>query len=434
MTGQEKTEKGDGCCPIGQKPKADGTDCEPKEANNDRIGRCPDNTVLDPKHGWDPKPVEAKCQIDDEKDCPKPKVPQTRTDGTEMDTSIKIKCGELDPDESKRPKCNPKTQYTHVEVDDAGKATQSCRITRKYIDRKKGKPTQPNLRAKIRDLWEKAKPENEKRSKERQENLDKLKKLRAERDQRSADLTEKTEENEKKKERIGKCNPLIALLLGAASTAAQHAKREEESPYEWTSDYFDEEFISSDDRLNDWPPDLKVDQISTDVDEKKWLKKWNDDIDERRQSLHNNCNFVGKRSLERRCSQKRSLDGYWFDLDDNLMQSASNNVTPPEIEDYVPAADLVIVPSHELEKRNIGWLLILTSFGTRVAQNFVSRATAAVAARSIRLQNLLKAPDRLFQIAKTGQGTKAGSRGMQNAQEAVRKDKNWLECLKEGIP
>jgi hypothetical protein len=110
VTGHEKTEKGDGCCPVGQKAKADGTGCEPKEVENDKKVGCPGDTVLDPTHGWDPKPGDPKCQIDDEKDCPKPKVPQTRENGLEIDTSVNVKCGELDQDESKRPKYNPKTQ------------------------------------------------------------------------------------------------------------------------------------------------------------------------------------------------------------------------------------------------------------------------------------------------------------------------------------
>lgn len=81
--GQEKNGKG-GCCPIGQVPKAKGDGCEAKQDGNDKKGSCPDGQILDPKHGWDPKPGDAKCQIDDEKGCAKPKIPETRPEGKEV--------------------------------------------------------------------------------------------------------------------------------------------------------------------------------------------------------------------------------------------------------------------------------------------------------------------------------------------------------------
>jgi hypothetical protein len=314
-------------------------------------------------------------------------------------------------------------------------------MTRKYNDRKRGKPTDSDFRAKIRDLWDKAKPANDERRKQRQENLDKLKGLREERDKNAKDLEKKMQENDKKKERIGKCNPVISLMMGAVVSAAQNAKREGEHPYDWTSDYFDEAFVTSDDRLKDWPEELKIDQISADVDEKKWMKKWNDDIDMRRQSQYHSCNHVGRRSLDRRCAAKRSLEGYWFEVDDEGI--LTDNATSPMIEVDLPPAVHVAASSRELEiyrgleKRNpiFGWIIsLILQLTTRFAQQVVVRVTAAIATRSPQLRNLLKASDRLFQIAKPGQGMRAGVNGMKNAQEAIKKDKNWLRCLKEGIP
>jgi hypothetical protein len=64
-----------------------------------------------------------------------------------------------------------------------------------------------------------------------------------------------------------------------------------------------------------------------------------------------------------------------------------------------------------------------------------ARATASVAANSQRLVNLLKTPERLFQTAAKGQGTKAGQKGMEDAKEAIKKDAKWYwKCLKEGKP
>jgi hypothetical protein len=81
--GQEKNGKG-GCCPIGQIPNAEGDGCEAKPGGDDKKGECPDGQILDPKNGWDPKPGDFRCQIDDSKDCKKPKIPETRPKGKEV--------------------------------------------------------------------------------------------------------------------------------------------------------------------------------------------------------------------------------------------------------------------------------------------------------------------------------------------------------------
>jgi hypothetical protein len=224
---------------------------------------------------------------------------------------------------------------------------------------------------------------------------------------------------------MGKCNPIIALLIGAATNAAQNSKRDDEHPYDWTSWFFDEDFVSSDERIKDW---------------NKWLEKWSADLDERKRSLYVNCNFVGKRSLERRCSAKRSLEGDWYDDDDfdaDFDTLSANNTSV--IERYAGPTNPATVSARDLidlEKRNpFAWLFsILAQFGTRVATGVVARVTASVAANSPRLANLLKNTERLFQVAKPGEGAKSGLRGMENAKDIIKKDKNWLKCLKEGIP
>jgi hypothetical protein len=85
--GQEKNGKG-GCCPTGQVLNAKGDGCEAKQDGNDKKGACPDGQILDPKNGWDPKPGELKCQIDDGKDCQKPKIPETRPEGKEVSDAL----------------------------------------------------------------------------------------------------------------------------------------------------------------------------------------------------------------------------------------------------------------------------------------------------------------------------------------------------------
>lgn len=372
-----------------------------------------------------------KCQIDDEKDCPKPKIPETRPEGMENDASYKVGCGDPEKDP---PKCNQKTQYAHVYVDSEGKATQTCKQTKKYQDRKKGKPTNGDLRARIKDSWNKLKPDYDKRNKERQDALEKLKSLQEERNKRAEEQDKKeTDAKNKKKERQAKCNTPIALLMGAASSQLV-GKRDGEHPYDWTTDFFDEEFVSSDERLQDWPDEINVDEISPDVNIDAFLNQWDEYIDDHRRAQYS-C-WGKKRSLERRCPQRRSLDDDWYD--DFELVTLSRNGSILHQGELIPvnhrsqsAYDIV-----QLEKRNPFALLgILAGFFTRLGVQLVARASASVAARTPRLAFLVKSPDRLFQIAARGQGTKAGQDGMKAAAKTIRSDyKRWAKCLKEGLP
>tara|TARA_R110002003_G_scaffold9_5_gene391 strand:- start:24142 stop:25212 length:1071 start_codon:yes stop_codon:yes gene_type:complete len=355
----------------------------------------------------------------------------------ENDTSYKVACGEPDKDESKRPKCDPKNQYVDVFVDSTGKATESCKQTRKYYDRKRTKPTNSNLRAKIKDTWNKLKPEYDKKDQERKDSLKKLKELQEQRDRSMKEQDDKIREaNDKKKERQAKCSTPIALLLGAAFNEAK-AKRDGEHPYDWTTDYFDEDFISSDDRLKEWPVDIDVEKISADVDTEAFLKKWDEYIDDHKR-VSQSCNFVGKRSLERRCSQKRSLEE-WYPYGDLDLSNRVDNTSSLHQRHLEPAhhPEISFRDIEPVQKRNLfaALFVALAQFGTRLGVQVAARATASVAASSPRLANLLKTPERLFQTAPKGQGTKAGQKGMESAKEAIKKDnQRWLKCLKEGLP
>lgn len=72
------------------------------------------------------------------------------------------------------------------------------------------------------------------------------------------------------------------IAHGAAFNQAANSKRDGKKPYDWTTDYFDEEFVSSDDRLKEWPDEVDVNQISEDVNTEAYLKKWDEYIDEHR--------------------------------------------------------------------------------------------------------------------------------------------------------
>lgn len=256
------------------------------------------------------------------------------------------------------------------------------------------------------------------------------------------------DKNERKKKRQAECSPVIALLMGLASNVAANSKRDGEHPYDWTTDYFDEAYVTSDDRIKEWPEEVDIDKISAEVDEKAFLKQWDDDLDERRRPIRPGCILVGKRSLDRRCTKKRSLDDWTDDLDSLAFSDQDidgNNFSPDEdnnnnnnnssslIErDYKSySTDLI-----ELEKRNPFAALInlIVQFATRFAVGFMSRPIASITAQVSRLKELRKVPERLFQNAPTNQGTKAGVKGMDNAKAAIRKHKRWINCLRNGLP
>ncbi|KAF2749770.1 hypothetical protein M011DRAFT_456536 [Sporormia fimetaria CBS 119925] len=312
--GQAKNDKG-GCYPIGQRPNAAGNGCN-DDPDTSRKGKCPAGQALDPKWGHqDPNTPNPKCAIDDEKHYARPKVPSTRPDGKETDASYKVECG--DPDPNNRVKCNPKTHYVDVWVDTKGKANERCEQNKGYRERKRNKPKE--LRQRLKERWEKEKPDREKKESERKENRRKLedhyRKFEAEKKEREKIQDEK----DRKKARMGKCVPVVALLIGARENTGR-VKRDEEHPYDWTSDYFDECFMLSDERLLAWPEGLSVNEIQyvTDagVDADAWMRSW-----EHIAAASDLENYVpcscGKRSLGRRC--RRSMDDLETDEDDDYI-------------------------------------------------------------------------------------------------------------------
>jgi hypothetical protein len=181
-----------------------------------------------------------------------------------------------------------------------------------------------------------------------------------------AELDQKlTEEKDKKKDRMVKCSALVSLLLGAIyNQVAAKCDGEGEHPYELMTDYFDEAFIGSDDNLVVWPYELDVNSISEDVDQDPFLQKWDEYIDDHKREYHS-CNFVGKRSLDRRCSQRRSLEEWYGNFDLDVRSTNSSSLVDRQKETvYHPTTSPC--GSDELDKRFLGFLFdILAAFGIR---------------------------------------------------------------------
>ena len=450
-TGQKKNGKG-GCCPAGMEMNQPGTKCEcpsgkaakpggvgcddRSEEDRARQGNCPEGQILDPKEGQKSDTKDPKCQIDDGKNCKKPNIPATRLEGQELDSNHVVDCGKP-KDAKERPKCDSRTHYTYVWVDSDGTALEECQKTKQFSQRKKSKVQE--LRGKFKDKWTKSKSQRDKQEKERQEKLKSLKeqrkKLQSEADEREKALKEK---DDKKKARMGKCATVTALMMGLAENLAQ--KREEEHPYDWTSDYFDEDFITSDDRLNDFPRDIDIDNIAcnkdncTDIDAEAWMKEWQERAQAR--DLKENwptCTQIRKRRLFARCPAKRSLQ-----VDDVTSENVSSTEASSVPELASSKALVHCNGKHStcttgLEKRNplIGILIEIGMFGARLGVSLLTRAATSIARWAPRLADIAKNTDRLFKIAQNG---KAGARSVDSMKEAfskIAKNPNFRKCLKD---
>ncbi|ORY14931.1 hypothetical protein BCR34DRAFT_598835 [Clohesyomyces aquaticus] len=311
---QDKCPDG-GRCPVGQKAKSVGDRCE-DDPQRSRKGKCPGDTTLDPKDG--PQNLDApnpKCSIDDEKKCQKPKIPA-----------------------KKRAECSLKTHYVHVSVDVDGKATEECRQTRRYKERKENKFKE--LKDKLKEKWTKDKPEREKKESERKENIKKLDDMKKRLDADRKDREKLTNANEKKKARMGKY-------------------------------YYDEDFMSSADRLSEWPQDIDIDTMKevTDagVDAEAWLKKWEHIVSAELETLEESpCN---KRSLKNRCVASRDLDGSYPDTDMDVDSGRNTTAVKRDIAHWYPEHD-----TPDFEKRNPYVVLAeIAVFAVRLAMSLLAR-------------------------------------------------------------
>ncbi|KAF2449702.1 hypothetical protein P171DRAFT_405159 [Karstenula rhodostoma CBS 690.94] len=434
--GQEMNGKG-GCCPIGMKPNSKGSGCEcpggrkakpggigcEDQIDSSRKGNCPDGQVLDPKEGNKPDDPHPKCQIDDEKDCKKPKIPATRPEGYETDSSYKVDCGNPQS-ENKRPRCKPGTHYGYTWVDTDGVAMEECRKTKQFQERKRTKVRE--LNARFKEKWYKQKPQRDQQKMDRDEKMDKLKEQRdkLQKDMEARDKLK--EQNDKKKARMGKCSTVTALLMGVAQNFAQ--KRDEDHPYDMTSDFFDENFFTSDDRLADWPSDVDIDTVacvSDDcVDSEAYMKEWEDIA--QRHDLENwpTCSQIGSRSLHARCKKRTVIEP----VDD----------TPSLSSVPFPYADMSAKELSEIKERNpvaiFQIVLEIILFGSRLGMSLLARTATSVARWAPRLANIAKNPDRLFKLAPKGQGTPKGVEGMKEGFRRIVQNPAFKKCLKDGMP
>ncbi|KAF1948269.1 hypothetical protein CC80DRAFT_599794 [Byssothecium circinans] len=411
-TGQKQNEATGKCeddaCPPGKKKDPSGKCTDEPKPNDPKKGKCPTGQILDTALGGQTANTNnPSCVPDDSSKCKPGEIPATRAAG-DIDPNKPVKCGKA-PKESKQ--CDPRTQYIATELydnfDGTFEATQSCKRTKRYADAKteKVKDVQPKKKAKwdtpdAKQQREKRKAAEEQRKKDEEEKIKKGEMDREEQRRRP-----------KKRSRMGYCLPLAAFMeAGMAEIGLKRGVNidddadafnatlmglwtrddaiDEGNMNEWSTEFFDEEFVQSDGIVEYWPQDAQwVENIGT-IDANEWVKIYVKKMEEH-----------GKRE----------------------------------------AGELSVSASHQLEERD-GLGEIFTAIGSWFARLFIrtgvstaARFATRVAGASKRMAKILeKEPTRLFKVAQRGKG--GSLQGMQNAARKLQGNKYLKNCLEQAKP
>jgi hypothetical protein len=221
--------------------------------------------------------------------------------------------------------------------------------------------------------------------------------------------------------------------------------------YYRTTDYFDEDFVQSDDFLQYWPADVKIEDIkevtNEGVDAEAWMARW-EAIVSARELRNSPGNCPGSKRSDgpkRRCT--RSVDeDFDFDDDDDFtdfdgVRVFTGNDTlleryaAAEAEIKLPPTDLMVRDPNYYVKRNpIAIIIEIIFFAARLGTSLLARTASALSRYAPRLAGLAKNTDRLFKVAPKGSGTPRGIDGMKNAMTRIVNNKSFRQCVAEGVP
>ncbi|KAF2175663.1 hypothetical protein K469DRAFT_701579 [Zopfia rhizophila CBS 207.26] len=436
--GKKRQANGQACekeCPAGEKPGANGKCEKANDADPKKKGKYPEGQILDPAEGGQDELTEKPvCVPDDSKKCPAGQVPGTRDPG-DMDPNKKVECGK-EPEEKDKAKCDEKRQYKKVQIqptlDSGNKAVEFCERTRKY-ERGKNKKID-EIKPKKQQKWDSEKDEREKKKKEEEEK----KKKEEEEKKKKQEEMKKKEMDSKKKTRIGRCLPLAAFLdAGMAQISAKRDLEEIEArnttleardgidsdnPWEWTTEYFDEDFLQTDEMLDLWPSDIEFNP-DIDIDNDDFVKYYTDayqkHLDEIQREELKNSRPCGK---NKRCIAKRGE----IEIEVDEGPEVEVEKGPVEVE-----AEVLDERGEPVEKRFFQIIPAILAFLGRAASIAV-RFIPRIAQVSTRLGNILKDQARLFRVAAPGKG--ASVQGMRQAAQQIVKSPYFRSCIKGGKP
>jgi hypothetical protein len=343
------------------------------------------------------------CVPDDSSKCKAGEIPETRAAG-DIDINKQVKCGKEPADKKK---CDPSTQYIATEVQDnfdgTFTAAQTCKRTKKYSDKKAGKVSE--VQPKKKAIWNTSDAQQQRqkrRDDEARRKADEEERVKKGQLQREEQLREQRR-RPIKRGRVGYCLALAAFMEAGMSelglkrsvddagtfnaTLTILDKRDdainEDDMHEWTTEYFDEDFIQSDDLADYWPEDAVFNDNIPTIDANVWVK-----IYVQKQEEH------GKRDVLER-NRLVDRDG----LEDLFGEIAA----------------------------------LFARLFARAGLSAAARFATRVAGASARVARILeKQPSRLFKFAQRGKG--GTLQGMKNAAQKLKSNKYLKNCVETALP
>ncbi|KAJ5105234.1 hypothetical protein NUU61_002581 [Penicillium alfredii] len=228
-------------------------------------------------------------------------------------------------------------------------------------------------------------------------------------------------EAHEKKSRMGKCLTVVPLMM------------DDDSALDYCSNYFDHDFVTSDDMLQYWPSSLSLDAVNTsiDLDSDDFINPWMAEVKQK-----NDIAYLGACGNPHGIGCKRSYDT--IDDVENTDSSKNTDLAVPRGLDSNPpvvTSDLVVretelAETGGLERRQFQILIeIILAFLGRAVPAFL-RLTSL----SGRLAKLATQGRGALSIAKRGQAVAKDAKSMADAAKSISKDKNWEKCLKGEKP
>ncbi|KAL9618116.1 MAG: hypothetical protein Q9160_007123 [Pyrenula sp. 1 TL-2023] len=221
-----------------------------------------------------------------------------------------------------------------------------------------------------------------------------------------------------KKTRMGECLPLTALMLPLDILPAA-------DPFQWASEYFDEDFVGSDDMMQNWPDDVSYTReadIDFDKMQHAWMKQVNDikEDEEWDQNHPSICGLIAGGKNKRCQGKKVRRDG----------------PMGPSLPLPVPISNVrSMIPRAKHSKRQfqiLGAILEACGIFLRAASGIIPDIVTS----ATRLASLVaRGARQALSLARSG-ASKASRQEMKDATEKIVKDaekkeirKEWKNCL-----
>jgi hypothetical protein len=456
---------------LGEKKDPATKKCVPDTDDADRKGHCPDGQVLNEREG--PSNVKGdiqSCRLNDEKNCKEPNIPESRKEGDELKQEVKVGCGrDKDGKIREAPKCNKKKEWRKSFVDSEGNAVVECVPTTRFKERLKNRLNKPDFVKSVKDfhnkMADKFKNQREVGDKALKDSKEEKAKRQKQVDEDAKKEKAEMDKKEKAKLQKSKCEAGQLLFAGALEQnkrdkkGKRDAAEDENDSYAKTTLWFEEPYLTHDDRLKELPKDLDLSKVADDVDFDAYIKVWAKYIDDQKPLYTGGCNYSKRSSLSARCSQRRSVDEDDDDTDpdDELdwLDAHPYNTSTLVQRDFGPGDEPAMTTGDyeerlkalesrnlsEIEKRQaqivLAWLIRLGLWASNAGLR-LSQAAATISNSAPRLWAIMgkHGSKFLFQPAKATQGAKGGGAVMEKTSKGLwdKWGRELTKCMLEGLP